>query len=68
VGAVAIRAYSTGQQTLFDQSLSMYAAGIIHQNVSTRELECSRLSQFAMAIPAQLGDIGTVGLIALIQM
>ena len=67
MSAVAIRTDRTGQEPFFCQPLPMDTTGVVHECISGACPYRRRMAHFAVAIPAKLGDIGTIGLISFIQ-
>ena len=67
MSAVAICTDRTGQEPFFYQTLPMDTIGVVHECISGTCPYRRRMVQFAVAIPAKFGDIGTVGLISFVQ-
>ncbi len=63
VRAVTVCAHSAWEQAFFGQTLAMGAAGIVDHHIALLGCECGGVIQLTMTLPAQLGDIGPVGLI-----
>jgi hypothetical protein len=66
MGGVAVRAERDRQEPLFPQGLSVNTAGVIHQDIALSGLDGSGMVKFSVAVAAQLGDLGPVGLGAFI--
>ena len=67
MSAVAIRTDRTGQEPFFYQTLPMDTIGVVHECIPSACPYRRRMAQLAVAIPAELRDIGTIGLISFVQ-
>lgn len=66
MAVVAIGADGAGEQSFLDQAAAVDGAGVVHQDTVFRVFLLRPL-QLTMAAPAELGNVGPVGLIALVE-